>query len=68
MDFPLLQSVSWAADAKRAAVQYVGIDHCGSDVAVAEKLLNCADVMSPFQEVDGKGMAKAVGGGRLSEL
>ena len=48
----LLQSIGGATDAVRAAVEDVGIDHCCSDVAVAE-------------QVGGKGMAKAVRGGRF---
>ena len=63
-----LQSVGWAADAERAAVEHVGVDHCGSDVAVAEQFLNRADVMPPFQEMGGTGVAEAVGGGGLPDF
>ncbi len=66
--FTVLQSVGWAADAKWAAVQSVGVDHGGSDVAVSQQFLNGADVMPPFQEMDSKGMAQAVGFGWLADL
>ena len=66
--FTLLQTVGWAADAEWAAVQHVGVDHGGSDVAVAQQFLNGADVMPPFQQMGGKGMAQAVGCGWLADL
>jgi hypothetical protein len=42
--------VEGAADAEGAAVEDVGVDHRGGDVAVAEELLNGADVVCRFFE------------------
>ena len=66
--FTLLQSVGGAANPVWASIEHVGINHCGSDVAVAEQFLNRADVMPPFQQMGGKRMTEAVGGGELADL
>ena len=55
----MLQSICWAADAERAAVEHVDVDHGGSDVAVAEQFLNRPDIQAVLRPVGGKGMAKA---------
>ena len=44
-----LQVVGRAADAEWATVQYMGVDHGGSDVVVAEQFLYRADVMATFE-------------------
>ena len=45
----VLQSSGGAADAERAAVGDMGVDHCCSDAAVGEQSLNRADAMPAFQ-------------------
>ena len=47
----VLQSSGGAADAERAAVEDVGVDHCCSDDAVVEQFLNRAAAMTVFQEM-----------------
>ncbi len=63
-----LQSVGRAADAEWTTVQYMSIDHGGSDVVVAEQFLNRADVMATFEQVSGKGMTETVRSGGLADL
>ena len=46
----------------------MGVDHGGSDVVVAEQVLNRADVMATFESVGGKRMTEAVRGGGLTDL
>jgi hypothetical protein len=45
-----------ALDAEAAAVEDVGVDHCGPDVAVAEQLLDCANVIACLQKMRGEAM------------
>lgn len=60
--------VEGAADAEGAAVEDVGVDHGGGDVAVAEQLLDGADVVAGFEEVGGEGVAEGVAADALGEL
>jgi hypothetical protein len=55
-------------DAEGAAVEDVGVDHGGGDVAVAEELLDGADVVASLEEVGGKGVAEGVAANALGEL
>ena len=45
------------------AVQGVGVDHGGADVAVAQEFLYGADVVSVFQKMSGKGVSEGVTAG-----
>lgn len=38
-----------ADDAHRAALEYVGIDHCGVQIRVPHELLNGSDILSTLQ-------------------
>ena len=51
--FSRLQKVGGAGHSLRAAVEYVGVDHRRSHVAVAEQLLNRADGLAPLQQMGG---------------
>ncbi len=44
-----LQVIEWTPDPATASVEDVGVDHGGADAAVAEELLNGADVITVFQ-------------------
>ena len=61
------EAVGGAQDAGGAAVQHVGVDHGGGHVAVAEELLDGADVGAVLQEVGGEGVAEGVAGGSLRD-
>lgn len=52
--------VEGTADAGRAFVEDMSVDHGGFDVAVAEEFLNGSDVVAVFDEVGGEGMAEGV--------
>ena len=54
LTFQLLQTVKRAAHAARAEAEHVGVDHCGLYVAVAEKLLDRADVVGCREQVRGE--------------
>jgi len=45
-----------------AAVEHVGVNHCRRDVAMAEKLLDGANVISRLEEVGGEAVSQAVTG------
>ena len=47
--FRWLQSVRGAAYTVRASIKDMGIDHGGTDVLVAQQLLNRAYVLAPLQ-------------------
>ena len=59
--------VKRAADAAAAAVQDVGVDHRGADVAVAQQLLDGSDVVAALQQVGGEGVAERVTGCRFGD-
>ena len=46
----------------------MGADHRGLHIAVAQQLLNCADVGSPLQQVCGERMAEGVAGGWFADF
>ena len=52
-----LQPICRAGDAEGASVEDVGVDHCRLEVAVAEQLLDGADVRSVLEQVAGEAMA-----------
>lgn len=60
--------VERATNGEGAAVEDVGVDHCRGDVAVAEELLNGADVVAGIEEVGGKAVAEGVAGGGFGEI
>lgn len=45
----------------------VKVDHGGGDVRVAHQVLDGADVGSALEEMGGKGMTHAMGGGRFRD-
>ena len=47
-------NVQWAAHGERSAVEYVGVDHRGADILVAEQLLDGADVATVFEQMGGE--------------
>jgi len=47
--FILLQSIAGAADAEKASIQHVGVDHGGLDIVVVDHFLNRANVMATFK-------------------
>lgn len=61
------QRVEGAADAAGAEAEDVGVDHGGGDVAVAEELLDGADVVAALEEVGGEGVAEGVAGDSLRD-
>jgi hypothetical protein len=54
------ESVRWAPDSSAASVEDVGVDHGRLEVAVAEELLDRADVVAGFQQVGGEGVPQGV--------
>lgn len=46
--------IQWAGRAPRSHFEYVGVNHCGADIRVAQQLLHRADVGASLQEVGGK--------------
>lgn len=52
--------VEGAAHGEGASVEDVGVDHCGGDVAVAQELLDGADVVARFEQVRSEAVAKGV--------
>jgi hypothetical protein len=56
------EPVGGAADAEWAAIENVGVDHGGPEVAVAEELLDGADVGAVLQEVGREGVPEGVAG------
>ena len=51
-----LQPIRGAGDAERASVEDVGVDHRRLEVAVAEQLLDGADVRSVLEQMAGEAM------------
>jgi hypothetical protein len=56
-----------AAYAQTAAVEHVGVDHRGFDIAMAEKLLDGADVVAILQQMGGEAVAESVTGDAFGE-
>ena len=46
----------------------MGIDHCSSEIAVPEQLLNCTDIIIGLEQMAGKTVAEGMGGSPFSEL
>jgi hypothetical protein len=61
------EAVEGAFDAEAAAVEDVGVDHGGGDVAVAKEFLDGADVVAGFEKVGGEGVAEGVGTDRFGK-
>ena len=59
--------VQGAADAAAAAVEDMGVDHGGADVAVTQELLNRADVVAVFQEMRREGVSQGVAAGGFGD-
>jgi hypothetical protein len=47
----LLHHVRWATNSKRPADEYMGIDHGGAHIPMAQEFLDRTDVLPPFQQV-----------------
>jgi hypothetical protein len=58
-----MSAIEGAADAARAPVENVGVDHRRPNVVVSEELLDGADVVALLQKVGRKRMAQGVGSG-----
>lgn len=50
---PWLQQVCWAGDTHGAAIEHMGVDHRGLQVAVAQEFLNGAYVLASFEQMGG---------------
>ena len=61
------QSIQWAADAGVASVEDVRVDHGRLHAAVAEQLLDRADVVAVLEQVGREGVAQGVGGHALAQ-
>jgi hypothetical protein len=62
------EGVDGAGEAATArAVEDVGVDHGGPDVAVAEEFLDGADVGAAGEKMGREGVAKGVTGGSLGD-
>src|SRR5205823_12773205 len=59
--------VERAAHAMPATIEHVGVDHCRAYVFVSEQFLYSAYVITCFEQVSGKAMAKGMTAGRLVE-
>jgi hypothetical protein len=62
-----LESVGGGADGAGAAVEDVGVDLGGLEVAVAEEFLDSADVVARLEEMGGEAVAKGVARSGLGE-
>ena len=56
--FDRLQNVGWASYRERTKVKHMLVDHGGAHILVAEKLVDDADVLAPFQQVCREGWRK----------
>ena len=61
------QPIRGALDARRSAIEDVGVNLGGGYVPVPEELLHGADVVAVFQQVGGEGVAEGVGAGSLGD-
>ena len=55
-----LERVDGAANAGRAPVENMGVDHRRLHIAMTQKLLDCSDVIIPFQQVSCEGMPESM--------
>lgn len=62
-----LESVEGTADAQSAAVEDIGIDHCGPHVLMAEQFLDTSYVVSVLQEMGGETVSQRVATCRFSD-
>ena len=60
--------IGWAADALAAFVQNVSIDHCRSNVTMAQEFLHGADVVTGFDEVGGEAVPERVSGDSFRDI
>src|SRR5213593_719528 len=67
MRSPAVAFVQGAADTAAAAIEDVGVDHGGADVAVADELLDGPDVVAGLEEVGGERVAQSVAAGGLCD-
>ena len=51
-----------APDARRPAIQYVGVDHGRADIAMTEQLLNGSDIAIVLEQVGREGVTQRVAG------
>jgi hypothetical protein len=65
--FVLADRVQRAPDAATAAVEDVGVDHRGRDVAVVQELLDGANVVAVLEEVRNEAVAQRVARGALGD-
>jgi hypothetical protein len=49
----------------RHGLNRVGIDHCSSEIAVPEQLLNCTNIIIGLEQMAGKTVAEGMGGNSL---
>ena len=56
-------TIQRASHSASAAIEDVGIDHCGIEIFVPEQFLNCPDVVTRFQQVSSEAMTKRVATG-----
>jgi hypothetical protein len=54
------KGVGWAADSQATAIQDVGVNHRGTDIPMAQELLNRADIVTDLEQVGRKGVPQGV--------
>lgn len=52
------QRIHWPSDAAAAEFERAGVDHCGGDSRLSEKILNLASVVTRLQDRGGEGMTQ----------
>jgi hypothetical protein len=60
--------IEGAADREAAAIEDVGVDHRGFDIAMAEEVLDRANIVAVFQKMSGEGMAERVAGHAFGDV
>ena len=60
-----LHKVRGTAYPQWAAVEHMGVDHGGTQIIMAQQLLDRADVLAPLQQVSCKGVSEGVATGLL---
>ena len=61
----LISGIKWASNRLSAAVQHMGIYHCGADILVTQKLLNRSNIIPIHQNMRCKGMPECMATDRL---
>ena len=64
---PNSEQIGRARHAGRATIEHMRIDHRGLQIAVAQEVLDSANVGTSFQQVGCKAMAKGVASGRFAD-